>query len=193
MVVVAASVLGVPVADARPAFLAVVGVHVVAGLVAVLAGAGAARIRKASGWHPWVGRVYLGALGVVAATAAVLAVLRWPHDLHLLMLGGVAVGLAGMGWRARRRARPGWWRGHIVGMGGSYVVLLTAFYVDNGPRLPGWDRLPVAVLWVLPMLVGAPLIGWALLRHRRAVLTPARPVPPRMPELPAPPARRDRG
>ena len=30
---------------------------------------------------------------------------------------------------------------HITGMGTSYVLLLTAFYVDNGKNLPLWRDL----------------------------------------------------
>jgi hypothetical protein len=110
--------------------------------------------------------VYLYALGVVAGTALVLAVLCWPHDVHLLTLGLVAFVLGLVGYRARRRRRPGWVRWHIVGMGGSYVVLLTAFYVDNGPQLSGWKLLPGWPFWVLPTLVGAPLIARALITYR---------------------------
>jgi len=54
-------------------------------------------------------------------------------------------------------------------MSGSYVVLLTAFYVDNGKNLPLWDRLPSAAYWILPALVAAPLIARSLHRHRRAI------------------------
>jgi hypothetical protein len=35
-------------------------------------------------------------------------------------------------------------------MGTAYVAMLTTFYVDNGPRLPLWDRLPVITFWLLP-------------------------------------------
>jgi hypothetical protein len=55
-------------------------------------------------------------------------------------------------------------------MGGSYIGLLTAFYVDNGKQLPLWDRLPTIAYWLLPALIGVPLIYRALrrARHRRA-------------------------
>ena len=33
---------------------------------------------------------------------------------------------------------------------GSYAPLLTGFYVDNGPHLPLWDRLPHLSYWLLP-------------------------------------------
>jgi hypothetical protein len=44
---------------------------------------------------------------------------------------------------------------HTAGMGGSYVAMLTAFYVDNGKQLPVWDRLPTITYWLLPAAVGA--------------------------------------
>ena len=54
-------------------------------------------------------------------------------------------------------------------MGGSYTVLLTAFYVDNGKSLPLWDRLPAVAYWLLPAIVAAPVIGRAIRRHRGPV------------------------
>jgi hypothetical protein len=43
--------------------------------------------------------------------------------------------------------------------------LLTAFYVDNGPHLLLYNRLPTIVLWIGPSLVGLPLILRALIRR----------------------------
>src|SRR5258708_6274660 len=54
----------------------------------------------------------------------------------------------------------------MVGMGTSYIVLLTAFYVDNGQRVPVWDRLPVLAFWIVPSLIGLPLMARALVRKR---------------------------
>ena len=48
---------------------------------------------------------------------------------------------ATIGYQHRRQNRPGDF-GHIAGMGVGYVAMLTAFYVDNGPHLPIWARLP---------------------------------------------------
>jgi hypothetical protein len=47
----------------------------------------------------------------------------------------------------------------------SFIVLVTAFYVDNGPHLPLWDRLPVLAYWTLPAIVGLPLVIHAERRH----------------------------
>lgn len=50
-------------------------------------------------------------------------------------------------------------------MAGSYILLLTAFYADNGKNLPLWRELPPIAFWLLPSAVGLPIIAWALLRH----------------------------
>jgi len=50
-------------------------------------------------------------------------------------------------------------------MGLSYILLLTAFYVDNGKNLPLWNKLPQIAFWVLPAAAGIPFIVRALLRH----------------------------
>lgn len=173
--VVAATVVGVEVSDTRPVFLVLVAVHLVAGLVAVIAGVVGMLAAKRAGRHPRAGRIYLWALVLVVATAAVLAGLRRPHDVALLALGVLALTAAAVGYRARRRHPPGWRRAHIIGMGSSYVVLLTAFYVDNGPHLPVWDQLPVVALWLLPTAVAAPLIARAVRRHRPPVVNVQRP------------------
>jgi hypothetical protein len=50
-------------------------------------------------------------------------------------------------------------------MGASYIVMLTAFYVDNAKNLPLWKELPDAAFWVLPGAIGIPIILYALCRH----------------------------
>jgi hypothetical protein len=163
------TVVGLEVPDAGPVFLFALCAHVLAGLTSVGAGAVAATARKRPGRHPRAGRVYLCGLAVVFVTATVMAVVRWREDRLLLAIATVAFGLGLFGWQARRRHRPGWPRWHGIGMGGSYVGLLTGFYVDNGPHLPLWNRLPHWTYWALPMGIGAPLIWWALRRFRAGV------------------------
>jgi hypothetical protein len=168
----AATILGLPVPDAGPVFVAALAVHITAALTAVVSGALAATARKRPGRHPRAGRVYLCALSVVFVTATTLAVIRWRHDAHLFAIAAVALALGGYGYRARRRHQPGWPGHHAVGMGGSYIALLTGFYVDNGPALPIWKHLPHVAYWLLPAAVGVPLIWRALRRFTE----PARPL-----------------
>jgi hypothetical protein len=47
----------------------------------------------------------------------------------------------------------------------SYILMLTAFYVDNGKHLPLWKELPQLSFWLLPAKLGIPLIVRALLNH----------------------------
>ena len=160
------TVAGIPIPSREPWFLAIIAIHVAAGITGTAAGAIAMLSRKGPGRHPTAGTVYFWALMVIAGTMSVLTIARWPANNHLAVLGVLAIGCAVVGRRARRRARPGWWRVHTPGMGLSYVFMLTAFYVDNGPHLPIWNRLPEWAFWILPPLIGIPVIGWALRRHR---------------------------
>jgi hypothetical protein len=141
---------------------AVLGLHIAAGLVAVVAGAGAALSAKGGRRHRRSGLSFAVALSVVVATAAVLAATDWAHLWHLFVLAVLAGGCAAVGYAARHRSAV-----HLWGMGGAYIAMLTAFYVDNGPRLPGWRLLPPVAFWVLPALVGLPLLVRATRRHRR--------------------------
>ncbi len=45
--------------------------------------------------------------------------------------------------------------GHIAGLGAGYVATLSAFYVDNGPHLPLYDRPRVLAFYLLPPWRGA--------------------------------------
>jgi cobalamin synthase len=162
----ASRILGDEVSSTAPVFLAFLAVHVIAGLVAVVTGAVAALSRKGSPRHIRAGRWYYRAITVVFATATVLAAMRWAQDYYLFIIGAVAFTAAAIGYQHRRRHWPGD-TGHIAGMGISYVAMLTAFYVDNGPHLPLWDRLPDLAFWLLPTAIGTPLIARAILRARR--------------------------
>jgi len=161
------SILGVQVGSSAPVFLAILAVHAPAATVAVVSGAGAALTRKGSARHLRLGRRYYLALCVVFVTGAALAALRWREDGYLIVLGALAFAAATLGYLHRRRHRPGG-TGHIVGMGASYAVLLTAFYVDNGPHLPLLDRLPPLVFWVLPGAIAAALILRAVRTAKRS-------------------------
>jgi hypothetical protein len=162
----AARILGDEVGSTAPVFLAFLTVHVAAGLTAVVTGAIAALTRKGSPRHVRAGRWFYRAITVVFLTAAALTIMRWRQDYHLLIIGTVAFTAATIGYLHRRRHRPGH-TGHILGMGIGYVAMLTAFYVDNGPHLPLWDRLPPLTFWFLPAAVGAPIITRAVLTRRR--------------------------
>jgi hypothetical protein len=165
--ITAGRILGDQVGSAAPAFLAVLAVHVIAGLAAVITGAIAALARKGSPRHIRAGRWYYLAIIAVFATATALAAMRWAQDYYLFIIGAVAFTAATIGYLHRRLHRPGN-TGHIAGMGIAYTAMITAFYVDNGPHLPLWDRLPALSFWFLPAVIAAPIITRALIRASKS-------------------------
>ena len=156
-----------------PLFATLLVVHIAAGLTAVVAGATAMLSPKRSGRHPKAGKTYYIALCVVCATAVGMAALHWPEDEYLVVLGSLSLAAASLAYLARHYQWHGWIRLHIFGMGTSYIVLMTAFYVDNGPRLPVWDRLPLLAFWIVPTLIGFPLVVRALVRYEGGLHAPS--------------------
>ncbi len=159
------TVLGIELPSDSPWFLGLVGIHILAGLTCTITGIVAMLSGKRAGRHPAFGTTYYWGLSVVFASSVVLSALRWSEDYPLFALGTLAFAAASLGRSARQRRWRGWARVHIAGMGGSYVLLLTAFYVDNGKNLPLLRDLPAIAYWLLPTAVGLPFILRALLRH----------------------------
>jgi hypothetical protein len=159
--------LGIEIPETDPVFLAVLSVHVLTSLVCVFSGAAAALSAKGGARHVRFGRVYFWSLAVVFSSATALAAMRWAEDYHLFVIGLVAFTSGSLGYLHRRRQRPGD-AVHIIGMGISYIALLTAFYVDNGKNLPLWSHLPHLAYWIVPSIVGIPLVARALARRRNS-------------------------
>jgi hypothetical protein len=158
-------IAGIAVPSTDPAFLTVVAIHVLLGLTCTATGAMAMLSPKRAGRHPLTGTIYFWCLAGVFLTASGLAAARWAHDYHLFVLGALSFAAACLGREARRHRWRDWVRLHISGMGTSYILLLIAFYVDNGKSLPLWKELPSLTYWLLPAVVGLPLIVRALLVH----------------------------
>jgi hypothetical protein len=145
------NIAGIEVPSTDPIFLAVVGVHILLGLACTVTGAIAMLSQKRAGRHPRYGTIYFWCLAGIFLTASGLAASRWAEDYHLFVLGTVSFSVAYFGRQARRRRWRNWARLHITGMGTSYVLLLIAFYVDNGKQLPVWKDLPHFTYWLLPL------------------------------------------
>jgi len=159
------TVAGIEIPSDDPAFLTVVGIHVLLGLACAISGLIAMLSRKSPGRHPLFGSIYFWCLTGVFLTAAGLSAVRWKEDYRLFILGALALATAHAGREARRRRWSNWARLHITGMGTSYVLLLTAFYVDNGKSLPVWKELPSVTYWLLPLTIGTVFIIRALIWH----------------------------
>lgn len=168
-------VFGIPIPSSSPAFLGIIAVHVLAGLICTVTGVVAMLAPKRAGRHPTAGSIYYWSLVVVFLSMTALSIIRWPANNHLFALGILSFAAGSVGRRARRRVWQRWVPVHVTGMAFSYILLLTAFYVDNGPHLPLWRSLPRAAHWILPSLVGFPILGWVLTRHPLVIGLRSRP------------------
>jgi uncharacterized membrane protein len=153
------------VPSAHPAFIAVVRIHILVGIICVAAGAIAMLSNKGRGRHSTFGTIYYWCLAILVATAIGLSVVRWAENYHLFILGAFSWIAATIARTALRQRLHNWVRLHITGMGLSYILMLTAFYVDNGKNLPLWRNLPQIAFWLLPAGLGIPLLMRALLKH----------------------------
>ena len=157
-------------------------VHALAALTTGVTGVITFSRPKRSVRHPkWGGR-YLWAYTVVFLTAIILSVQHWPTDAYLVVLATIGYGFALAGYGARRfRQKPmlrrvlgkQWISAHIVGMIGSYVVLWTAFYVDNAHLIPGLKEFPTLTFWVLPTVIALPFLVVSLSRFAPKTAIPA--------------------
>jgi len=148
-------------------------VHALAGMTAGITGVVTFSVPKRPGCHHWWGTRYLWAYTVVFLTAIILSVQHWTADAYLFVLATIGYALALSGYAARRfRQEPAvrrvvgkqWVVAHIVSMIGSYVVLRTAFYVDNAHLIPGLRLLPILTFWVLPAVIALPFLVVSLSR-----------------------------
>jgi cell division protein FtsW (lipid II flippase) len=158
-------ILGIQIPSTDPVFLTIVGFHILIGLACVISGAVAIFSRKGRGRHSRFGALYFWLLAVLFGSASILSLMRWTDDYHLFILGLLSFMSAIFGRSAARGHWRRWPRLHLTGMGLSYIVMLTAFLVDNGKFLPVWRELPPHALWFVPSLIGLPFLIHALLRH----------------------------
>lgn len=156
---------GLPIPSTDPLFLAIVGIHVLFGFAAVVSGAVAILNRKGRGRHANFGTIYFWSISGVFATMSILSAMRWAENWPLLIVGTIGFAAAWFGRAAARKHGRSWPQIHLLGMAGSYIALLTGFYVDNGKNLPLWRELPDLAFWLLPSAVGVPLTLYVLRRH----------------------------
>ncbi|MBX3050137.1 MAG: hypothetical protein KF753_01615 [Caldilineaceae bacterium] len=135
--------------------------------------------------HPERGNspIWLDWLGAGTAAVAGLAFLTWggliafgllvsqiPPVFGLIGVGfGVSLGLDAISdmrsFLQRSADRNWWWYYHISRMSGSYIAAVTAFTVQNVTRY-----MPAELAWlpwVLPALIGTPLIARTVRHYRR--------------------------
>jgi uncharacterized membrane protein len=145
-------------------YQAVLVVHIVSGIVGMLLGLIAMLAAKRRGLHTRVGLIYHWCMLIVCVTAAIMAMLAWDRIWWFLPIALFSYGFALFGYLAARKRRKGWLAPHIVGMGSSYIAMSTATLIVNWDRFTGTSGLRSPAAWILPTLVGTPLIARAIAR-----------------------------
>ena len=102
-----------------------------------------------------------------------MAAIRWRQDAHLFAIRIIAFGLGLFGHQARRHLRPGWPTRH-ANRRGRFLTSPAHRLLCRQWTLPARrDRLTHLVSWMLPGVLGAPLIWLALRRFHVAELARA--------------------
>lgn len=139
-------------------------VHIFAAASSFLTGTYAICAEKSRGGHTMVGTIYHWLMLLACLTAVPLALLHWEKSRYLIFVAIGSYSFAFRGYRAARMRQPGWLGRHISGMLGSYIAMTTALVVIGARSFPILTAVPSFVFWILPTLVGTPLI---ILSRRR--------------------------
>ncbi len=141
-------------------FEAVRIVHIVAGFSGLVLGPAAMVATKRPGVHTRTGEAYHWVMLAVCASAGLLAVPEWGRLWWFLLIAAGSYAFALVGYVAAKRRWPGWIAAHISGQGGSYIAMTTALLVVNWRSLTGTAGMSSAIPWILPTLVGTPILAW---------------------------------
>jgi uncharacterized membrane protein len=141
-------------------FRAVLLFHIAAGTIGLVLGPIAMAARKGSRLHARAGELYHWVILAVCVSAAGLAWLDWTRLWWFLPIAVGSYVFALVGYVAAKRRWRGWLAAHISGQGGSYIAMLTAVLVVNWAMLTGTSGRSSPWAWILPTLIGSPIIAW---------------------------------
>lgn len=103
----------------------------------------------------WVGRLFHWIVLAVCLSAVGLVMFDWSGLWFFVPIAAGSYAFALRAYLADRRRRVGWLEPYIRGVGGAYIALVTAVVVVS---------FGSAVAWILPTLIGVPLIELSVRR-----------------------------
>jgi uncharacterized membrane protein len=151
----------------------VLTIHVAAGVAGLLLGPVAMVVEKRRGRHTALGETYHVAFVVLITSAVTLAVINWSESWWLALVATGSYAFALLGYLAAKRRSRNWLPMHVAGVGGSYIAMTSATLVVNWENLAGIPGRESPLPWVLPTLIGTPLLVW-LVRQIEAGRRPRR-------------------
>jgi len=137
--------------------------HITVALTTFLAAPIALTAPKLRGRHTTIGNLYHWLMLAVCLSAACLAFLHWEESWHLLIIAVTSYSFALRGYLAAKQRKPLWLRTHVSSMLASYIALWTAVIVLKGSIIPGVSLLPDFTYWLIPSIIGLPIL-WRVLK-----------------------------
>jgi hypothetical protein len=128
--------------------------------------------RKRKGKHTVFGEIYHWLYVVVFITAVTMSIIYWEESAYLFYIALFSYALALLGYLSAKMRWNKWVGSHIGGMLGSYIGIVTAAIVVNVPKVPILNELPILLFWLLPTIIGTPLIFIVGKKYRGGVRPP---------------------
>lgn len=141
--------------------------HIALGAVGLVLGPIAMRAAKRPGLHTRIGEAYHWVVLGVCLTAIAVALAGWARLWWFVPIALGSYAFALLGYAAAKLRWRGWLIAHVSGQGGSYIAMVTALLVVNWQLFTGVSGRATLWPWVLPTLVGTPIIAWVNTRLRR--------------------------
>lgn len=131
----------------------VLAFHIACGTGGIILGPVVMQARKMPGRHTKFGEIYHWLFLAVFLSASALSIMNWERLWWLLPVGIGSYAFALLGYLSAKLRWQHWLLYHLAGQGGSYIAMTTAVLVVNFGTGAWWA-------WVLPTIVGSPMITW---------------------------------
>ncbi|MGE7975629.1 DUF2306 domain-containing protein [Bacillus cereus] len=139
-------------------FRMILFIHILVGVICLIAGLAAMLTPKKMRLHKKLGEIYHFSFIIVLITTIGMAIIHWESSSHLLYIGFISYSLALIGYLAGKFKCKNWIAIHIGSVLGSYIAILTAVLVVNVNRLPVLNNYNPLIFWLLPTIIGSPII-----------------------------------
>ncbi|OFD52209.1 hypothetical protein BWGOE4_56920 [Bacillus mycoides] len=139
-------------------FRVILFIHILVGVICLIAGLAAMVAPKKKGLHKKLGEIYHFSFIIVFITTVAMAIMHWESSSYLLYIGIFSYSLALLGYLAGKFKWKNWVAIHIGSILGSYIAILTAVLVVNVNRMPILNNYNPLIFWLIPTIIGSPII-----------------------------------
>jgi len=139
--------------------------HIAAGTIGLILGPISMYLPKKRGLHSIIGKYYFYFMALVCLSSVPLSITHWEKNWWFIFVALFSFKFAWKGYQAAKNRKEDWLKKHISGMLGSYIAMVTALLVVNSGTLNNALNLPLFFCWILPTIIGTPLIRAVIRKH----------------------------